>query len=318
MLPLMAGAYLELLWVSVAFPSFTSVRACCAVTSRQVLKGQNDTQLCSRISCFPETPDCSPALHHFSHPLGHLEKPKRGSIHGKTRKMGLSQIYFVTWFHSSIYDTINGQEFGKNAVKWMEGYLRGVPHSTGSTGCTDWRLEHPGLFAVDQNSSRVARKPCRKGFLPVRSSLQQDRAGEQLQTLGSAVSCSVLLRWSSLPNRSSAAVTNTFLENETFGFPLSPHTLFFSCITLQGLDVNSPLQVRQKPFTPCLCPATRHRGANPWAWAQWKETRKDYRVLIKSVHSFSRLGRGIIPFLEILSTVEKPAPTLPFPLQLMD
>lgn len=35
-----------------------------------------------------------------------------------------------------------------------------------------------------------------------------------------------------------------------------------------------------------LCPRARYRGTDlpPWACAQWKETRKDYNVLIKSVN----------------------------------
>lgn len=210
---------------------------------------------------------------------------------------------------------MNGQEFGKNAVKWRK-VVWDESHTAlaAPAGRTGGRST-PGCFQEMRIIPEWHESPAEKASFPWGAACSRTGLGSSYRHWGFAVSRSVLLPWSSLPNRSSAAVTNTFAESEAFWFLFPP---IFSCITLQGLDVNTASQT--EILHPLLVPSAQAQRNKPSSMGMGsvKGDKEGLQCFNKVSSFFSRLGRGIIRFFEILSTVEKPAPTLLFPLQLMD
>lgn len=89
---------------------------------------------------------------------------------------------------------------------------------------------------------------------------------------------------------------------------------FYPNFTLQTSSFNSPTESQAENLHPLLVP--RHRGTNlpSWECAQWKETGRDYNVLIKAVKFLPGWYVGEFPSLKCSAQV----PTLLFPWGFMD
>lgn len=117
----------------------------------------------------------------------------------------------------------------------------------------------PVRFSLIQNNSRVAPKRCRKGSVPAGAA--HGRAGKSSAPgvgdflLSPAQCCFPEL----CPARLHQQVTNTALPaGSEPGF-----YLFIPILHFKPRVLTHPLRVRQRIFTPCLCPGTEEQTSLP-------------------------------------------------------